>query len=421
MSPFTSTKVSIVAAGLVLLSQLANAQEPPFTGKLLIEPGLNNGKCLTAAYNGNGAAVTIQGCTGSDSQNWVFSGGRVIVFGNKCLDVTSGNNVDGNKLQIWTCYSGNANQQWYYTGDNRLSWTNHGKCMDLTGGNQSDGNRIQIWSCTYKNPNQIWDVGYLASALPYNSQTEQFGYNSCGTGSNQTSDCQTAWINSAQDFCLWAPPTKGTIGDTEREEVAWCTKSGRGSRTIPDGTLKGVHFVKTPDYVQVTGVGDFTKMNIPAGDAGGELDNRGADGKGNPVGGLVYGNSFGPAQQYHEWTSFISDTEFCFRACVGPQATVLCNHIYDVMGCYWNMPANYDAGVFENCDGNDDQPMGVYGTSTWHQGVSPTPPPHNPAPSSNCQALPTVSVGPANMRRAIEHLEHVKRVPLPAVTPPPMA
>lgn len=74
----------------------------------------------------------------------------------------------------------------------------------------------------------------------------------------------------------------GNIGDTEREEVAWCTKSGRGTRVIPDGTLKGVHFVHTPDYVQVTGVGDFTKINIPAGDSGGELDNRGADGRGNP-------------------------------------------------------------------------------------------------------------------------------------------
>lgn len=36
-----------------------------------------------------------------------------------------------------------------------------------------------------------------------------------------------------------------------------------------------------------------------------------------------------------------------------------------VMGCYWNMPANYDAGVFESCEGENDLPMGVYGTSTW--------------------------------------------------------
>ncbi|KAG5342349.1 hypothetical protein C0989_002822 [Termitomyces sp. Mn162] len=117
--------------------------------------------------------------------------------------------------------------------------------------------------------------------------------------------------------------------------VAWCTKSGRGTRVIPNGSLSGVHFVKTKDYVQVTGVGDLTFLNIQKGDQGGELDNRGADGNGNPSGGLVYGNTFGPGVQYHEWTSFISDTQFCFRACVGADATVNCNHIYDVMGCEW--------------------------------------------------------------------------------------
>ena len=88
--------------------------------------------------------------------------------------------------------------------------------------------------------------------------------------------------SSATDFCLFAPPTPGAVGDMERVSVSYCTKSGRGARTIPNGTLKGVHFVKTAEYVQITGVGDFTKMNIPKGDSGGELDNRGADGKGNP-------------------------------------------------------------------------------------------------------------------------------------------
>lgn len=83
--------------------------------------------------------------------------------------------------------------------------------------------------------------------------------------------CQTLWMNDADDFCLWAPPTVGAIGATERNEVAWCTKSGRGTRVIPDGTLKGVHFVRTKDYVQVTGVGDFTKINVAKGDEGGGM------------------------------------------------------------------------------------------------------------------------------------------------------
>lgn len=284
----------------------------------------------------------------------------------------------------------------------RLSWTNHGKCLDLTNGSQADGNRIQIWTCTSKNANQVWNTGYSLSALPSKSESGQTGTNNCGTSSSQSSMCQTAYINDVDDFCLWAPPSVGTIGDTEREEVAWCTKSGRGTRTIPNGTLKGVHFVKTPDYVQVTGVGDFTKINVPSGDAGGELDPHGADGNGNPVGGLVFGNAFGTGLQYHEWTSFISDSEFCFRACVGPNAAVNCNHIYDVMGCYWNMPANYDSGVFESCLGNDDQPMGVYGTSTWYQGVKPTPSAHPVAASSSCRTVPTVSVAAAAKKRFVQ-------------------
>jgi len=38
----------------------------------------------------------------------------VQVFGNKCLDVTDGVNADGVKMQIWSCWGQNPNQQWYY-------------------------------------------------------------------------------------------------------------------------------------------------------------------------------------------------------------------------------------------------------------------------------------------------------------------
>ena len=49
----------------------------------------------------------------------------------------------------------------------------------------------------------------------------------------------------------------------------------------------------------------------------------------------------------------MSATEFCFRGCQdGPNAAALCEHIYDEMGCDWNMPGNYDAGVFEQCAGD---------------------------------------------------------------------
>ncbi|KAG6812253.1 hypothetical protein H0H92_003709 [Tricholoma furcatifolium] len=457
----------LVAAASTLIEGAAAAQTPPYIGALSLEPGLTIGQCLTAASNTDGATVSIQPCTYDTDQQWTFANGAVTIFGgSKCLDVPNGNNADGTLLQIWTCTAGNPNQQWSYTyadthgpppaqRDNRLANTKS-KCVDLPGGNTASGTGIGIYGCTNNNKQQIWNAGYNVNNLPDKSQGTQFGTNKCGTASSQDSDCQTAYLNSATDFCLWAPPTaNSTIGDTEREEVSWCTLAGRGTRVIPDGALKGVHFVRTPNYVQVTGVGDFTFLNIAAGDAGGELDNRGADGDGNPAGGLVYGNTFGNGVQYHEWTSFISDSEFCFRACVGADATVNCNHIYDTMGCYWvgtsplrssqiphahtlpptqNMPANYDPNVYETCDGDDDLPMGVYGTSTWYQGVSPTPPPHPVASSSNCVTVPTVSAGtaPAAKRSVLPsghahsygarmmHRRVADGVPLPTPTPPPV-
>lgn len=59
--------------------------------------------------------------------------------------------------------------------------------------------------------------------------------------------------------------------------VAYCTKPVHGTRLIPDGTLTGVHFVKTSDYVQVTGTGNFSNIGIPVGDDGGEMDPHGED------------------------------------------------------------------------------------------------------------------------------------------------
>ena len=90
-------------------------------------------------------------------------------------------------------------------------------------------------------------------------------------------------VNSLDDWCIFAPPEPGpdsVIGNTERIEVAWCLRPGYGTRLIPDGAITGAHFVQTPDYVQVTGIGDLTMINIPQGDEGGELDPHGADGNG---------------------------------------------------------------------------------------------------------------------------------------------
>lgn len=226
----------------------------------------------------------------------------------------------------------------------------------------------------------------------------QSGYNTCARNTwNQDSKCQTAWINSLEDFCLWAPAEYGTVGEKERSGVAYCTTDRHGTRLIPDGTIQGAHFVRTRDYVQVTGVGDFTSILIPDGDDGGEFDPHGADDLGNPIGGIVY-TTANPASNgepffVSEWTNFMSYNQFCLRACWGERAAAQCEHIYDVMGCRWNIPANYEPGVFETCDGDIGQLQGIYSGSTFRQGDPVTPPAH-PAPSSSqCSSVSTIGHG----------------------------
>jgi len=54
-----------------------------------------------------------------------------------------------------------------------------------------------------------------------------------GAQVNQTSMSRLLTVNSVDDFCLYAPPEPGpdsTIGNTEGEVVAWCTKPRNNAR-----------------------------------------------------------------------------------------------------------------------------------------------------------------------------------------------
>ncbi|POY72197.1 hypothetical protein BMF94_4773 [Rhodotorula taiwanensis] len=246
--------------------------------------------------------------------------------------------------------------------------------------------------------------------LPHKSEAGQYGYNDCGKyGDSPKAKCQTLWINSLSDFCLYAPPKTATIGDSERYEVAWCTKAGHGARLIPAGALKSAHFVKTPKYIQITGTGDFTKMKIAKGDDGGELDPHGADGNGNPIGAVVLTTAFsGRLEQVHEWHQFIGANEFCIRICRNdnPDNWKWCNHIYDTEGCYWNDPGRYGSG-FDTCAADTVvMPPGEYKlsnghTSTFYHGQQPTPTAHAPAKSSQCVKQQTIKAAkyPAATRK----------------------
>lgn len=55
--------------------------------------------------------------------------------------------------------------------------------------------------------------------------------------------------------------------------------------------------------------------------------------------------------------------------------------------------SGYDPNVFESCEGEDAPFQGVYDGYVFKQGDANTPDAHPPAPSSNCQAIQTLSHG----------------------------
>lgn len=179
--------------------------------------------------------------------------------------------------------------------------------------------------------------------------------------------CQTAFVNSIDDFCIWgSPTTNSVIGNIEAETVAYCTKAGHGTRLIPPGALTAVQFIKTPGYIQVTGLFNQSTIGLTPDDAGGELDPHGADLAGNPLGGLVFSNNLPTLKdnktivQVNNWNNFIGGNQFCIKACDNTITNPdYCENRFDTQGCNFNMPASYKPNEFTSCKGENQAPPGA--------------------------------------------------------------
>jgi len=139
-------------------------RQTPITNQY-IHPGLNTSMCLSASSNINGAAVDIEPCVAvAESQQWTV-GSTISAFGGTmCLDVTNGNGIDGDLMQIWECTAGDTNQEWTVSGET-IQWTDTSFCLDLTNGITTNGNIVQIWGCT-DGPNQQWTITETVTTPP---------------------------------------------------------------------------------------------------------------------------------------------------------------------------------------------------------------------------------------------------------------
>ncbi|WWC71871.1 uncharacterized protein I206_105830 [Kwoniella pini CBS 10737] len=195
---------------------------------------------------------------------------------------------------------------------------------------------------------------------------------------------------SYDDFCLYGlnieNQNKGLkISDELNNVLSYCSKTGHNIQLIPDGTLKGVTYVKTSSWVQVSGSGDFTKIGISPNDPGGQFDSS----KHSPEGSkLITSQGGDPAQN---WVTIISPETFCVRACFGDPAT--CPTQYDSLGCYFltSNGVGWD-DVWQDCEADEGDPPGVINGQTYIPGNGPIPTPSIPA-VSNCQPGSSISNG----------------------------
>lgn len=138
---------------------------------------------------------------------------------------------------------------------------------------------------------------------------------------------------------------------------------------MPAGTITGAQFLKSSGYIEIVGWLNQTGVGLDPSDFGGELDPHGADLAGNPLGGLVYSSSLPSATdnttelQATSWNNFVGGGQFCIKLC-DPTVTSpnYCQNIYDLIGCDYNMPADYTAiqGQFLSCDSDLQSVVGTY-------------------------------------------------------------
>ncbi|KAF9263020.1 hypothetical protein L218DRAFT_988002 [Marasmius fiardii PR-910] len=184
-------------------------------------PNVGRQGCITASSNTTGATVVIQDCGANISeQDWTFtpfaqgsSPQPLKVLGDKCLDVIGGSNVDGTKLQIWTCVPGNTNQLWTPLGDSTFQWAGTNKCIDLTNGNITNGNQLQVWTCDPNNSNQQWSPApvVVVPPPPVRIIANGGGNFSCMSAASNV-DGASVLLDSCNDDFAWFIPSSGSTG-----------------------------------------------------------------------------------------------------------------------------------------------------------------------------------------------------------------
>lgn len=132
-----------------------------------------HGKCvdLTSGNTSNGTNIQQWSCQNNPNMMFrlVEAGGGYYQIkhasSGKCLDVSGYGTSNGSNIHLWSCHGGDnqlfsmaSNTSTADITDFTIRGKQSGKCLDLSSGNSSNGTNIQIWSCNSSNANQNFSL-----------------------------------------------------------------------------------------------------------------------------------------------------------------------------------------------------------------------------------------------------------------------
>ncbi|KAF8874250.1 ricin B lectin domain-containing protein [Gymnopilus junonius] len=145
--------------------QVGSGSSGSGSSSLNIHPNGDDSKCvgILGGTYADGTAVDIFDCNDSTTQKWQWNGNALTSVnpadGSQwCLD--SGDQstwTNGLKMKIWQCFSNLPQQTWTpVTTSGTIKLTSANFCLDLTNGDKMNQNILQIWTCTPEDVNQVW-------------------------------------------------------------------------------------------------------------------------------------------------------------------------------------------------------------------------------------------------------------------------
>ena len=121
--------------------------DAPGTGASALKSNLS-GRCIDIP-SGNpvdGARLQLWDCNGTTAQTWAPNSDGTLRGLGKCMDPAGGALTNGTPIQLVTC-NGNPVQRFTLSAAGDLVNVSANKCVDVTGWNSANGAQLQLWDC----------------------------------------------------------------------------------------------------------------------------------------------------------------------------------------------------------------------------------------------------------------------------------